>query len=131
MADDPRAQAHNALKQAERAAKRGALAEAERWSKTAERCAAAVVKLATTPPDYDMDAEVENEDRLREEIMGRIRRLADAQRQHQEWEATCADYTRAVAEAVRTGGPMPPPAPPSPFGGETELATLERIAGGD
>ncbi len=132
MSNDQRAQAHNALKQAERAAKRGAIAEAERWSKIAERCAVAVEKLAATPSsELDAQAAEDEEIALRAEFMERLQRLADAQNEMDAWKKKSDAYKAAVAHAIRTNGPMPPPVPPWPYRGEEELTVLERIASGN
>ena len=132
MSDDPHTNAHNALKQAERAAKRGLVAEAERWSKIAERCAAAAEKLAAAPPSaLDAQAAEDEEIALRAEFMERLQRLAAAERAMDEWQRASAAYQDEVAKAIRTGGPMPPPVPQWPYPNEEKLAVLERIASGN
>ena len=73
-----------ALQQAQKAARRGDIAGAERWSKTAERMAAAVRRLADAPapvPDW------EGEQARRAELRARIAKFCDCDRQIQIWDA--------------------------------------------
>ena len=57
MPEDPRNQGKNALKQADRATRRGDLAAAERWTRIAERMAEAAHKLADIPAPPEESAE--------------------------------------------------------------------------
>jgi hypothetical protein len=118
----PREEAEAAMKQAQRAIKRGDGREAERWSKTAERLAAAAEKLAAAPPEEEVDEEA-----LREELLGRIRRLADADEALKAWQLERAIHEALTAQARAHNIPPPPPLRPCP-GGEDFLM---RIAGGE
>ncbi len=70
---NPRDDATAALKQANNASRRGDLAAAERWSKTAERMAQAAERLASLPPPPD-----EDEESRRAELRRRIARFVAA-----------------------------------------------------
>ncbi len=73
---NPRQAAQTALKQAARAAKRGDLSEAERWSKTADRLAKAAERLAALPAEEPDPAA---EEALRADLRARLIRLAEAE----------------------------------------------------
>lgn len=121
MKQNPREEAEAALKQAQRAAKRGDLREAERWSKTAERLVAAAEKFAALP-----QPEEEDEDALREEIMGRIKRLCVGSEDLRAWQQEDAIYQALKAQAEAHNLPLPPPIRPCPGGDDY----LMKIAGG-
>lgn len=106
-----REEAEAALKQAHRATKRGDAREAERWSKTAERLAAAAEKLAASAPE-----EEEDEEAIRAEIMGRIRRLAEADEALKAWQLESAIHEALTAQARAHNLPLPPPLRPCPGG---------------
>jgi predicted nucleic acid-binding Zn ribbon protein len=122
MSQTPREEAQIALKQAQRAAKRGDAREAERWSKTAERLAAAAEKLASLPAP-----EIENPEALREEFLARIRRLRDVNADLMAWQQEDAIYQALKSQAEAHNIPPPAPIRPCP-GGE---AYLMRIASGE
>lgn len=67
--DDSRAQAQAAINQARKAAKRGDLIEAERWSKAAARLADAARTLGAIAPPPDPEEDVEE---LRLELRRRL-----------------------------------------------------------
>lgn len=119
---DPHAQAQAALGQAQRAAKRGDLREAERWSKTAERMAAAAEKLGALPQAEEEDAEA-----LRAELRARLRRLVEANDALNAWQRAKENYDAAMQAALANGLPLPEPLAPCP-GGE---AYMMRIASGE
>lgn len=123
---NPRAEAEHALKQAQRAAKRGDVKDAERWSKTAERMAAAAERLAALPAPVDPD-DPEREEALRAELRARLRRFAQVAHDIDRWRAERAEYEAAVAKAAREGGPMPAPLRPCPG----DDAYLRKIARGE
>lgn len=125
MSEDSRTQAHAALKQAQRAAKRGDLADAERWSKTAERLAAAAEKLGALP-GVAIDDEAE-EAALRAEFMARLHKLVEVHEEGALWEAERELYERQCAEALRTGAAPPPILRENPG----SLERMERIASGE
>lgn len=120
--DDPRAEAQTALDQAKAAARRGDGREAERWSKTAERMATAAAKLAAAPAEEELDEEA-----LREEIMGRIRRLAEADEALKAWQLDSAIHDALTHQAKAHNLPLPPPLRPCPGGDDF----LMRIASGE
>ncbi|MBY0562987.1 MAG: hypothetical protein K2P58_02275 [Hyphomonadaceae bacterium] len=123
MITNPRTEAEHALKQAQRAAKRGDIKEAERWSKTAERMVAAAEKLRALPaPEAEPDEEA-----LRAELRARLRRLADAAYDLDRWQEERDQYEAAVGKAVREGAPMPDPLRPCPG----DEAYLEKIGRGE
>src|SRR5690606_16498276 len=115
-------EAEAAIRQAHRAAKRGDLAEAERWGKTAERLAAAAEKLTTAPQLIDQDEEA-----LRQELLARLRHLADAGAEAQVWEAEREVYERELERARRTGAPMPAPLRKNPYPEEELMRLAENV----
>lgn len=119
---DTREQADHALKQAQRAAKRGDLRESERWSKVAANMALAAEKLsASAPPAMSP----QDEEAMRAELRARIRRLVDSQFELEEWQKEELDH-RAAREAARAAGqPEPPPLRPCP-GGQSYLDKIAR-----
>jgi hypothetical protein len=68
-----REEAAAAIKQANKASRRGDLAAAERWSKTAERMAQAAERLAAIPEPIRHDEEAQ-----RAELRRRIARFVEA-----------------------------------------------------
>lgn len=118
---DPRLEAQVAFENAKAAARHGKLRDAERWSKTAERLVAAAEKFAALP-----QPEEEDEDALREEIMGRIKRLCEGQEDLRAWQQEDAIYQALKAQAEAHNLPLPPPIRPCPGGDDY----LMKIAGG-
>jgi len=114
----PREEAQAALEQAKRAARRGDSRAAERWSKTAERMAAAAEKLGALP-----QAEEEDEEALREEILARMRKLAGAHEDLRAWRQEDAIYHALKAQAEAHNLPAPAPIRPCP-GGEDFLMKI-------
>lgn len=121
-AENPRDEAVAALKQAENAARRGDVAKAERWTKTAERLAASAERVAALPPPTDDD------EALRAELRRRLQRYAVADLSFQRWEAERELYEASLFAAI-VNGAEPPPALLSaqPFGGENEEVVLTNI----
>ena len=109
------------MKQARAAVKRGDVREAERWSKIAERMAAAAEKLAVAA-DEEEDTEA-----LREEILGRIRKLVAARQALEDWQIDYEAWEEAQARALSEGREPPAPIRPCPGGDDY----LEKIASGE
>lgn len=118
---NPREEAETALKQARLAAKRGDAREAERWSRIAERMAAAAEKLGALPRDSKDEAA------LREEIMGRLMKLKRANDDLMAWQQEDAIYQALKRQAELFKIPAPPPIRPCPGG----MSFMERIAAGE
>ncbi|MES1201735.1 MAG: hypothetical protein ABUS57_09850 [Pseudomonadota bacterium] len=100
-----------ALKQAERAAHRGKLAEAKKWTDVAQQMAVAarrVAEIEPPPPDY------ENEEALRAELRARINRYVEQDNGLSRWRMQRDMWEAMCATARETGAPMPPPLPPRP-----------------
>lgn len=93
----------NALKQAHRAVRRHDLAAAERWSKTAERLAAAAERFAALPAPEPVDSEA-----VREDLFNWISTLVEANNERMQWLAERDDYLSQVSAATRAGAPLPP-----------------------
>lgn len=110
----------NALKQADRAARRGDLAAAERWSKAAERCAEAAARFAALPVPEAPDSEA-----MRAELLAWINSLVEANNERLAWEAERDSYLDAVSAASRARAPLPQLLRAAPV---TE-DDLERMAG--
>jgi flagellar biosynthesis GTPase FlhF len=108
---DERKQAKHALKQASSAARRGDRAEAERWSKIAERLTATAERLAALPPEENS---WEEDEKMREEIRGRIARLCAIDREIREWEYEAEIHAAYTERAAREGLPPAPPLRPRP-----------------
>ncbi|MEQ1709030.1 MAG: hypothetical protein ABL864_11945 [Terricaulis sp.] len=109
-----------ALQQAQKAARRGDIAGAERWSKTAERMAAAVRRLADAPapvPDW------EGEQARRAELRARIAKFVETDLKIQAWDAERDAHANAVGKAMLSGASMPPDLRPCP----ADEKDLERI----
>lgn len=127
-----RAEAEAALKQAQRAAKRGDLAAADRWSKTAERLSLTLERLglAGEPPE-DSAARAAEEEKLRTEFIARLQRLADAAYQQQQWEAEREERERLAREAIKTGAPPPPALRERPYTDRQLEKLAEAVGRGD
>ena len=100
----------HALRQAERAAKRGDLAEAERWTKVAAQNQKQWEQLRTR----ELEPEMEDPDEIRAEVLRRLARI----RACSDWESERDLYIDAVKRAEETGAPAPPPLRPYPAGDE-------------
>jgi hypothetical protein len=108
---NPRESAQSALKQAERAARKGDLASAERWSKTAERMSAAAAKLASLQPS---GPSYEEEEALRRELWERLNNLASGQSDVIEWRRKHEIWLKARDQALLDGTELPPE-PEAPY----------------
>lgn len=84
-----------ALKQADRAARRGDLGGAERWAKTAERMAAAAERFKASAPD---EAEMRRAEEVRDDVLARIARLVEAPDPVPDWEVMERRYVNRVAD---------------------------------
>lgn len=116
-----REDAEAALRNARKAAKRGDLPGAERWSKTAERLAAAATTLADAPAPAEA---WQTDEDVRQEVRRRLQRFVEVDLEIQAWEAERDAYEEAVRLAREIGAPDPPPLRMCPAGPED----LERIA---
>ena len=99
----------HALRQAERAAKRGDLAEAERWTKVAAQNQKQWEQLRARPPESESEPESEDPDAIRAELMRRIMRFKVDSDARLRWEVERDLYIEAVKRAEETGAPAPPP----------------------
>ncbi len=115
----PRDEARFALRRARDASRRADYAEADRWTKLAERQAAAAERLAAMPPDPES---VEGEEALRAEIRARVARFVDMSNEVQEWEYEKRMHEAYAARAAREGLPPPEPLRPCPHT-EADLET--------
>ena len=84
-----------ALKQADRAARRGDLGGAERWAKTAERMAAAAERFKAAAPE---EAEARSHQETRDDVLARIARLVATPDPVPDWEAMEQGYINRVAD---------------------------------
>jgi hypothetical protein len=121
--NNPREAGASALKQARAASRRGDLAAAERWSKSAERMAAAAEKLANLPPPPDS---WENEEALRAELRRRLDVFIKADQEQEQWESRRDAHAQASAAALAEGREPPPPM--EAFGPNGPPHDLERLA---
>lgn len=124
MTEDSHRRGEQALKRAERAARLGDLAAAERWTKVAERTAAAARNLAEAPKPVEDWQETEA---LRAELRERFRRFIQCEQANQAWERQRDTHQRTCAEARKAGAPLPPPLAPLPYSD----AQLEKIGSGE
>jgi hypothetical protein len=106
---NPYERGDHALRQAERAAKPGALADAERWTKVAVQSANAAERLAAKPEEEDHEAQ-------RDELFRRLTRFAEFSHDVTAWEEERDAYHAGLAHSRRTGAPAPPPLRPHPAG---------------
>lgn len=115
--------AKNALKQADYAARRGDLREAERWAENAEILRRAMEAVAKEPP-----SEEELDEEARAELLRRLARFVEADRQCQIWDQEAEEYEAKLFAAIANGTPPPPPLRDHPAGPMGEEAWLTRIA---
>lgn len=110
-ARDAHREGHAALKSAEKAARRNDLAAAKKWTDTAKRMADIAAQLASMPlpqPSW------EEEEAMREQLKARLAKFCGDGMALQRWRLRHEIWEEVTAEALRTGGPMPPPMPPRP-----------------
>lgn len=100
----------HALRQAEKASKRGDLAVAERWVKVATQAALAAERLQAQPVD------LEDDEAVREELKRRLARFCTFSQEVCNWEAEYEAWKLCAAHSRRTGAPAPPPMRPHPAG---------------
>lgn len=120
MNEDPHEQARHVIKQAERAAKRGDHAAAERWTRTAERLALAASHVKAAPQAMT----VEEDEALCAELRERLVRYAEADWEVQAWDTEKAVHDALSEQAQRHGLPPPAPLRPCPYSEED----MQRIA---
>ncbi len=106
-----RNRAETALKRAEKAARRGDAAEAKRWSDIAVNLADAARTLAEAPAPID---DPQGDERLRTELLERIRAVADDDLERQRWEIRHEIWKEMAEQARAEGRPLPSPLPPRP-----------------
>lgn len=102
--------AEAALRRADLASRRGDIADAKRWSDVAAKLSESARQLAETAPSLPAD----EEEAQRAELLQRLARLADSDRELQRWQMRREIWEEMAAEARRTGAPPPPPMPPRP-----------------
>lgn len=112
---EPHDKAEHALRQANRAAKSGDLAGAERWTKVGERLVVAAERLAQTPQQIDDE---ENEEARRAELRRRLALFCEADSDIQVWERERKLYEANLAAALANNTEPPAPLRPHPAGGE-------------
>jgi hypothetical protein len=116
-------EAHNALKQADAATRRGDLKDAQHWSKVAEQLSKSAERLASLPPPEDDGAA---EEARRAELRRRIAMFVDASNDCEKWEEEAAIYHTALANGLDVE-----PLRPHPAGELGENEYLDRIARGE
>ncbi len=100
-----------ALKQAERAAHRGNMAEAKKWNDVAQQIVATarrVAEIEPQPPSHEED------EAIREELRARINKYVEQDGALTQWRMRREMWEEMCAEARETGAPMPKPMPPRP-----------------
>jgi len=105
--------AEHALRQANRAAKSGDLAQAERWTKVSERLVDAAARLAQTPQQID---DLENEEARRAELRRRLALFSQADADIQQWERERDLYEANLAASLANNTEPPAPLRPHPAG---------------
>ena len=120
---DPRKGAEEAMRQSFAAARRKDQAAAERWSKVAERLAVSAEKLGALPP---LPGSVEEEEALQAELLRRLARFVEADREIQIWEAEYEIWKKADAAAAKSGAARVPMRP-HPCGPMAEEDYLKHI----
>ena len=103
----------HALRQAERAAKRGDLAAAERWTKVATLNQKQWQQFQARPAQPSPE---DDEDAIREELKRRLARFSTFSHAVYRWEVERDLYIEAVKRAEETGAAPPPPLRPHPAG---------------
>lgn len=116
MTDPQQQRGAHALRQSERAARRGDLAEAERWTKVATQAAAAAERLASA----NVLSEEEDE-KMRAELRRRFSRISAFDDDVRTWEVEREMHKKMTEVARRTGCPKPPPLRPHPAGDPANL----------
>lgn len=106
-----RNRAEAAIKRAAQASRRGDAVEAKRWSEIAGKLAEAARTLAEAPAPIDDPAE---DERMRAELLERIRAVAADDIERQRWEMRREIWEEMAAAARAEGRPPPPPMPPRP-----------------
>ncbi len=120
MPNDPHAQAQHFIRQAQRAAKHGDHAAAERWTRTAERFALTVQRIQDKLP---LSSEEEDE-ALVNELLERLKNYASADSEIQAWDREKEIHDALTEQAQRHNLPLPPPLRPCPYNEDD----LKRIA---
>lgn len=121
-------EARFALRNAEMAARRGDLRQAERWSKMAERMSQAALNIEAAPEQFPSP---EEELALREELRRRLTMFANADRELAEWESECEAYESNLIAAIGNGTEPPPPLRPRPGAPLDAEGYLAAIAKGE
>jgi hypothetical protein len=111
-----RDEAHHAVKQAQRAAKRGDVRGAQSWYAVAEKAAAAARALGELEPVQENWEEVE---RRRAELRKRFMAFVEADQEIQRWEAEKELYDAEFFTAIANGTPPPAPLRDHPAGDPT------------
>jgi hypothetical protein len=117
--EDSHAQAQHFIRQAQRAAKRGDHAEAERWTRTAERFALTAQRIKDKLP---LSSEQED-DALATELLARLERYAAADREIQAWDREKEIHDALCEQAQRHNLAPPAPLRPCPYN-ESDLARI-------
>jgi hypothetical protein len=115
----------NAIIQARAAARRGALAEAERWSRVAERLAAAEAERDGIE-QVDLDS-WGDEEAQSAELRRRLKLYCEAVVEFRIWKEERDAYYETLHAAIANNLEPPPPLRPHPAGGVSEEAYLQRI----
>jgi hypothetical protein len=118
--DDPHTQAQHFIRQAQRAAKRGDHATAERWTRTAERFALAASRMKDARPM----SSAEEDEALAADLRERLVRYAAADQEIQAWDREKEIHDALTEQAQRHNLPLPPPLRPCPHNEDD----LKRIA---
>lgn len=108
-----REEAHHALKQAQRAAKRGDARSAQHWCAVAEKTAAAARALGELEPVQESYEDVE---RRRAELRRRFMAFVEGAQEIERWEAEKELYDAEVFTAIANGTPPPAPLRAHPAG---------------
>ncbi len=128
MSNDPRAQAHNALKQVDAATRRGDLRAAEHWNTVAAKALATAQSLDAIAPQGDAD----DIERRRAELRKRFMAFVEADQEIQRWEAEKELYDAELFAALANNTPPPKPLRAHPAGDPTnEENYMRRILTGE
>lgn len=120
---NPHARAHQALRNANKAAKNGDLKDAERWNKVAREQTEIAERLGNVARPADDGAE---EEARRAELRRRIALFVDAANDCERWEEEAAIHQAALANGLDVE-----PLRPHPAGKLSEDEYLDRIARGE